>query len=54
MLMTPVFLFMQSHYDAGFPMLILGVLGIFSGFLSLSLPETLNKPMPETLYELES
>ncbi len=44
----------QADYNAGgLPMLILGVLGALSGLLSLYLPETLNKPMPETLNELE-
>jgi hypothetical protein len=37
--------------DAQF--LILGVLSFVSGMLNLYLPETLNKPMPETIQDLE-
>ena len=45
-------LFKASH-GAGLPMLVLGVAGTLAGLLSLTLPETLDQPMPETLRELE-
>ena len=40
--------------DHGLPMLVMGGLVVCVGLLSLKLPETLDKPMPETLQELES
>ncbi|CAH1774398.1 unnamed protein product [Owenia fusiformis] len=35
------------------PMVILGVLSIVAGFLALPLPETNNRPLPETINDLE-
>lgn len=34
-------------------MLLMGCLALLTGIASLTLPETLNKPLPETLAELE-
>ena len=43
----------QGGYSEGVPMLIMGGLAMGAGLLSLTLPETLNQPMPETLSDLE-
>ena len=43
----------QGGYSEGVPMLIMGGLATGAGLLSLTLPETLNQPMPETLSDLE-
>ncbi len=34
-------------------MLVIGVVALVASVLGLSLPETLNQPMPETLADLE-
>ena len=44
---------MQSSLGAGVPMSLMGVLGLVAGFFTLSLPETLNQPLPETLAQLD-
>ena len=44
---------MQGQYSDVFPMLVMTVLSVMGGVVSLSLPETLNQPLPETLAELE-
>ena len=44
----------QASTSAILPMLLMGALALLTGLLSLTLPETLNKPLPETLAELES
>ncbi len=43
----------QSQYNEGLPMLVIGVTAIVASVLGMSLPETLNQPMPETLADLE-
>lgn len=40
-----------SHISTQLPLIVLGVLGIFGGFLSLYLPETLNHELPQTLVD---
>jgi hypothetical protein len=42
-----------SHIMNELPLIVLGVLGIFGGFLSLYLPETLNHELPQTLADGE-
>jgi hypothetical protein len=42
-----------SHITPELPLIVLGVLGIFGGFLSLYLPETLNHELPQTLVDGE-
>ena len=44
---------MQGQYSDVFPMLVMTILSVMGGVISLSLPETLNQPLPETLAELE-
>lgn len=51
---TAFLVLVQSEYDVGLPMLVLGGLGTLTGLLSFMLPETLDQPMPETLAELEN
>ena len=36
------------------PMLIMGCMGVGAGMLSITLPETADKPMLETLADLEN
>ena len=43
----------QGYYSEGLPMMIMGGLATGAGLLSLTLPETLNQPMPETLKDLD-
>lgn len=42
-----------SHIMNELPLIVLGILGIFGGFLSLYLPETLNHELPQTLADGE-
>jgi hypothetical protein len=42
-----------THISPQLPLIVLGVLGIFGGFLSLYLPETLNHELPQTLADGE-
>lgn len=44
---------MQASYSEGLPMIIMGGVATGAGLLSLTLPETLNQPMPETLADLD-
>lgn len=44
----------QAQYSHSIPMLLMGILALGTGLLSLTLPETLNKPMPDTLKDLEN
>jgi hypothetical protein len=46
-------LYLQGNYSEGVPMLMMGGLATGAGLLSLTLPETLNQPMPETLSDLD-
>lgn len=42
-----------SQISTQLPLIVLGILGIFGGFLSLMLPETLNHELPQTLADGE-
>ena len=44
---------LQAQYGASLPMLFLGVTALSVGFVTLSLPETLNRPLPETLKDID-
>jgi MFS family permease len=50
---SPLILLLSS-VSLGMPMLVMGSLGLLAGFLTLSLPETLDQPLPETLSDLDS
>lgn len=43
----------QSHIWQPLPLLIFGVLALIGGLMSMVLPETLNKKLPETIEEGE-
>ena len=43
---------MQGQYSDSTPMLVMAMLSVVGGVISLSLPETLDQPLPETLAEL--
>lgn len=45
---------MQARIWQPFPLLVFGVLALTGGVLSLMLPETLNKKLPETIEEGEN
>ncbi|CAG9763144.1 unnamed protein product [Ceutorhynchus assimilis] len=44
----------MAHFWQPFPLLVFGILAFIGGLLSLLLPETLNKKLPETLAEGEA
>ena len=46
--------FSQDSFDPKLPSVIFGTISLISGFLTLFLPETLGKTMPQTLEEGES
>ena len=46
-------LFFQAQYGDGVPMILMGTLGLVVSVIGLSLPETLNQHLPETLAEVE-
>ena len=43
----------QDKWGASVPMLVMGTVATAAGALSSVLPETMNKPLPETLAELD-
>ncbi|KAG5878398.1 hypothetical protein JTB14_022678 [Gonioctena quinquepunctata] len=51
--LTP-FITLLDSFDPKIPGIIFAVISIVSGFLVMFLPETLNKPMPETVEEAEN
>ena len=46
-------LLFQGAIHAGIPVIIFGIFATSAGLLSLMLPETLNKKMPESVKEVE-
>lgn len=44
----------SGNFGVAFPMLVFGLLTVTAGLLSLTLPETLNKKLPETLADAEN
>ena len=50
--LTPLITLLDS-FDPKLPSIIFAVIALISGFLTLFLPETLNKPMPQTIQDGE-
>ena len=46
-------IFLQGAVHAGIPAIIFGIVATLAGLLSLMLPETLNRKMPESVAEVE-
>lgn len=46
-------LLLSDNWGASVPMLIMGTMAVTAGLVSVALPETLNKPLPETLADLD-
>ena len=44
---------LQGAIHAGIPAIIFGIVATMAGLLSLMLPETLNRKMPESVAEIE-
>ena len=44
---------LQGAIHAGIPAIIFGIVATMAGLLSLMLPETLNRKMPESVAEVE-
>lgn len=47
------FIVYLSHIMTQLPLIVLGIIGIFGGFMALFLPETLNHELPQTLTDGE-
>lgn len=52
-IISPFVVYLSVIYIS-LPLLVLGILGIFGGFLTLLLPETLDKDLPQTLQDGEN
>ena len=46
-------IYSQGAIHAGIPAIIFGIVATMAGLLSLMLPETLNRKMPESVAEIE-
>lgn len=44
----------QGNYSVGLPLLVMGFVPLITGLLSLLLPETKGKSLPDTLQELKN
>lgn len=53
MIFEELFNVFQVTVDTSLPLLVLGAVGIFGGLLSLYLPETMDKELPQTLKDGE-
>ncbi|GBP42315.1 Organic cation transporter protein [Eumeta japonica] len=51
--LTPLITLLDS-FDPKIPAILFGIIALISGFLCLFLPETMNKPMPESLQDGET
>jgi MFS transporter, OCT family, solute carrier family 22 (organic cation transporter), member 4/5 len=47
------FNFLQADYWRPLPLLVIGILALSAGLMSLMLPETLNRKLPETIEDGE-
>ena len=45
---------MQDHLSLGLPLIVMGLVPLISGLMSLLLPETKGKSLPDTLHELRN
>ena len=45
-------MYVQSNWSVGLPLIVMGLVPLISGLLSLLLPETKGKSLPDTLHEL--
>jgi len=45
---------LQNHWSLGLPLIVMGLVPLISGLMSLLLPETKGKSLPDTLHELKN
>ena len=43
---------LQNNWSLGLPLIVMGLVPLISGLMSLLLPETKGKSLPDTLHEL--
>ena len=47
-------LLLQDRWSLGLPLIVMGLVPLISGLMSLLLPETKGKSLPDTLHELKN
>ena len=53
-IVIPIVFCPQSNYGVGLPLMVMGVVPLITGLLSLLLPETKGKSLPDTLQQLKN